>query len=249
MTSQPQGEPTDPPRRDGRDARWAQHRQTRRQQLVEAGLAAIRKHGPTVGMDEIAAEAGTSKTVVYRHLGDRLGMYQAICEAVDAQILHDFRRALGITAEGPDSRALARDPLSPLVAVIDSYLHLVERDPEVYRFVTRRPLVDVPAESDPLVGLTDTIAATLAEIIAGTLTELGRDPSPATTWSHGLVGFVRESADRWLVDPQRPPRAEVVRQLADLAGFGLAGVVAPADTDRARTSRATMPRHEEATHG
>src|SRR5262245_32752527 len=53
--------------RDGRDSRWEQHREERREALVDATIRAIRKHGATVGMDDIALEAGTSKTVVYRH--------------------------------------------------------------------------------------------------------------------------------------------------------------------------------------
>lgn len=211
--------------RDGRDARWAEHRLTRRQELVEATIEAIRTHGATVGMDEIAAAAGTSKTVVYRHLGDRLALYLAVCEAVDAQILKDVNRALGESLPRDAGEELARDPREPLVAVIDSYLRLVERDPEVYRFVTRRPLVNIPVEEDPLIGLSDTVAVALAGIIRETLLDLGKDPSAATTWSHGLVGLVRESADRWLIDPERPPREQVVRQLADLAAFGLAGVM------------------------
>ena len=72
-----------PLRSDGRDTRWAQHRLARRVELVEATLKAIRRHGAGVGMDEIAAEAGTSKTVIYRHFGDKAGLYLAVVEAVD----------------------------------------------------------------------------------------------------------------------------------------------------------------------
>ena len=61
------------PGTDGRSTRWDQHRAARRRELVEATLRAIREHGAAVGMDDIAAEAGTSKTVVYRHFTDRQG--------------------------------------------------------------------------------------------------------------------------------------------------------------------------------
>lgn len=213
-------------RTDGRDRRWEQHRLARRRELIEAAITAIRRHGATVGMDEIAAVAGTSKTVVYRHLGDRLGLYLAVCEAVDAQILRDFSRAMEVVVGGNEPLSTLRQtPRHALVAVIDSYLRLVEQDPEVYRFVTRRPLVDVPVDQDPIAGLSDTIAQALASFMQETLATLGKDASAATTWSHGLVGFVRESADRWLVDPARPPREAVVHQLADFAAYGLVGVL------------------------
>lgn len=212
-------------RLDGRNSRWTEHRKERRQQLTEAALRAIREHGASVGMDEISAVAGTSKTVIYRHLGDRLGLFRAVCETVDARILKDFRRALSAGGIDQEKDALGADPRPVVVAVLDSYLGLVEKDPEVYRFVTRRPLVDVPVEEDPLAGLSDTIADALAGLLGATLEAYGRDTSAADPWAHGLVGFVRESADRWLATPDRAPRAVMVEQLADLAAYGLSGVL------------------------
>lgn len=208
---------------DGRDARWTQHRADRRRQLVEAAIRAVRKHGASVGMDEIAAVAGTSKTVIYRHFGDRLGLYLAVCEAVDVLILKDFDKALrrGVSPDAP----LAGNPHDVLVAVIDSYLALVENDPELYRFVVRRPLVDLPPEADPVAGLTDVIAGRLTEIFTLALTAADRDPAPARTWGHALVGYVREAADRWLSETPRLPRTDVVDHLAEFASIGLTGVL------------------------
>lgn len=215
-------------RMDGRDTRWTAHRQARRRALTEAAITAIRRHGATVGMDEIAAVAGTSKTVIYRHLGDRLGLYLAVCEAVDAQIMSDLHRALEAGgAFSADDSVVSREPGEVLVAVIDAYLHLVESDPEVYRFVVRRPLLAVPPQEDPVVGLTDAIADVLSSIFAQALRAAGSDPSPATTWAHGLIGFVREAADRWLSSADRAPRDVIVRQLADFAAVGLTGVLTP----------------------
>lgn len=213
-------------RPDGRDTRWTAHRAERRRELVEAALRAIRVHGATVGMDEIAAEAGTSKTVIYRHLGDRLGLYLAVCEAVDDIILSDFGNAMSASGIkiGTDDLFVG-DPYDVLVAVIGSYLSLVERDPEVYRFVTRRPLVDLPPETDPVIGLTDAIAESLTDIFRTALLARDEDTSAAASWAHGLVGFVREAADRWLADPDREPRDEVVRHLARFASVGLSGVL------------------------
>lgn len=210
-------------RPDGRASRWTEHRKERRRELTEAALHAIREHGAAVGMDEISAAAGTSKTVIYRHLGDRLGLYRAVCEAVDTRILKDFDRAL--TSGSGDPVAVGSDPRPVVVAVLDSYLGLVEKDPEVYRFVTRRPLVDVPVDEDPVAGMSQTIAGALANLLSAALAAHGRDPSAADPWAHGLVGFVRESADRWLATPDRAPRAVMVDQLADLAAYGLTGVL------------------------
>ena len=73
--------------RDGRDARWEGHREARRSELVDATIRAIRRHGPGVGMDDIAAEAGTSKTVVYRHFDDRAGLYRAVVARIESRVV------------------------------------------------------------------------------------------------------------------------------------------------------------------
>lgn len=230
-------------RSDGRDSRWEGHRRERRQQLVEATLRAIREHGPQVGMDEISAMAGTSKTVVYRHLGDRRGLYLAVCEHVDATILADVRRALSGRNAVPSPEStdnslprgsaakLRSDPRAAIAAVTDGYLRLVERDPEVYRFVTRRPLGEVPVEQDPVIGMSDTIAAALADSFAPFLSPEQRERGDGLVWAHALVGAVRESADRWMVSPQRRPRQTLVDQLADLGAHGLAGVLRGSEPD------------------
>ena len=125
---------------------------------------------------------------------------------------------------GVDLRVLAETPeVSAVAAVIDSYLRLVERDPELYRFVVRRPLADVDPEADPVAGLTDAIAARLQTILLAAMTH--PDPEAARIWGHGLVGFVREAADRWLSEPDRIPRDDIVGHLARFAGAGITGIL------------------------
>ena len=177
--------------RDGRDARWEAHRLKRRRQLVEAALKAIQRHGAGVGMDEIAATAGTSKTVLYRHLGDRAGLYRAVVEAVDETILADLAAA----------RASGDDIVSRIAAMVRSYLFMVERDPEIYRFVMTRPLETPDLDPrDPVGELTGRIGEQLTEVLAEHLAAHGRAqeaPLLAPVWAHGIVGLVRAAADHW----------------------------------------------------
>ena len=190
---------------DGRTTRWAEHRLTRRRQLVEDALRAIRRHGAGVGMDEIAAQAGTSKTVIYRHFGDRAGLYAAVVASVHDFIHHGLRTALELT-DPEDLSVLARD-------LADAYLSLVERDPEIYRFVLSPPSPDAAASVDPLGGLPELIGDQVSAAIAEHLVRSGQDPSCAPTWGHGLVGFVRAAADRWIASEPRQPRAVVVAHI------------------------------------
>lgn len=217
---------------DGRDTRWVQHRAQRRRELVEAALRAIRRHGPSVGMDDISAEAGTSKTVIYRHFGDRTGLYAAVAEAVDRRILDKLSDA---TADWD-----TEDPLALVGPMVDAYLVLVEKDPEIYRFVVTRPLVDGPVEHDPVVGLTDQIGAQVARVLAAHLERHHRDASCASTWGHGLVGFVRAAADHWMSTEMARPRSEIVADVTTLFAPAMALTGDPAYTD---TTSPTARRH------
>ncbi len=46
-------------------------------------------------MEEIAAEAGTSKTVVYRHFADRTELHAAVCARVAERLLSELGSAMG----------------------------------------------------------------------------------------------------------------------------------------------------------
>jgi len=174
---------------DGRSSRWDEHRLARRQELVEATLRAIREHGAGVGMDEVAATARTSKTVFYRHFTDRAGLYTAVAERVDATIIRDLTRAAGDPA--PDG------PRDVVHGVIGAYLRLVADDPEVYRFIVNAPIVPAGErpQGDVAAGMTDRIAAHVADLVAGGLGSRGAAPR---MWGVALVGMVRATADAWL---------------------------------------------------
>ncbi len=195
-------------RQDGRDTRWESHRAKRREELVSHALRAIRSQGAGVGMDDIAARAGTSKTVIYRHFGDRAGLYSAIVSSV-----HDYIHQ-GLTT----TLALASDAdMTALVAELaDTYLRLVEHDPEIYRFTLHRPPSADDDALDPAGSLTDLIGDHVSQAIAARLAAEGRDTSPADTWAHGLVGFIRAAADHWMAAEDRPPREAVVSQITAL---------------------------------
>ena len=204
---------------DGRSTRWDEHRATRRRELVEATLRAIRQHGASVGMDDIAAVAGTSKTVFYRHFTDRAGLYAAVSESVDARILRDLRAAIGVG--GLDLTAAPGTPRALVAAAVDAYLALVERDPEVYRFVVSAPLLDRPPGGDPALAVTSHIAEQMSAVFAAALVAAGRSDAAAPVWGAGVVGMVRAAADQWLADPSRTSRTDLTEHLTDLAWGGL----------------------------
>lgn len=200
---------------DGRSARWAEHNQTRRAELVDATLRAIRHNGAGVGMEEIAAQAGTSKTVIYRHFVDRAGLYRAVVDKVDARIQSEMHDAMSRT----DS---LRDRLSGTLA---AYLALTEADPEVYRFVVRPPALDGPLVDDTVLAITTRAAHQIQAILEPLVAGRNLDHAVARTWAVAIVGSVYACADRWLSDPDPMPREDLVGQLTDLAWDGLASTL------------------------
>ncbi|WP_409330136.1 TetR family transcriptional regulator [Trujillonella humicola] len=201
--------------RDRRSSRWDEHRRARREQLVDAALAAVARHGAGVGMDEIAAAAGTSKTVVYRHFADRGELYVAVCTRVADQLTARLREAMTSSS----------DPRSMVAAAVETYLAFLEADPELYRFVVQHPLLDRPVDADPITTLSDLVGNQAAALVAAALTAAGRDPAPAGPWGHGLVGLVRSAADWWLAAERPMVRADLAAHLTELAWAGLAGVL------------------------
>jgi AcrR family transcriptional regulator len=197
--------------RDRRASRWDAHRQARRAELVDAAITAIRTHGAGVGMDDVAAAAGTSKTVVYRHFVDRTQLYVAVCARVADVLIGQVRAAMN-AADGPRAKTAAG---------IDAYLRLIENDREVYRFVVHRALV-----AEPVADLVSLIGDEAAAVIAAQLRQSGADTSAAAPWGHGVVGMVRGAADHWLAHPEGMTRDRLAAHLTDLAWAGLSGVVA-----------------------
>jgi AcrR family transcriptional regulator len=208
------------PIRDRRDSRWDEHRRARRQQLVEAAVAAVARHGAGVGMDEIAAEAGTSKTVVYRHFADRAELYVAVCNRVASQLLPKLRAAMESSSH----------PREMVAAAIDAYLAFLEADPELYRFVVHQQTLGRPAGSDPVDSLSDLVGEQVSAAISVALQQAGHDTAAAAPWGHGVVGLVRSAADWWLRADRPMLRGELAAHLTELAWAGLSGVVTPLET-------------------
>ncbi len=176
---------------DGRSTRWDDHRAARRAELVNAARKAVHRHGPAVSMDDIAAEAGTSKSIVYRYFADKAGLRLAVATAVVAD-MHD-----ALTKAAAD----APTPLGGLRAMVRVYLEMIEHSPRVYWFVTRTSIAGVEPESDEH-SATDALSAYLdsvIQVVARPFAELaGVHDDVAAAWAAGAVGHVRGAGEWWL---------------------------------------------------
>ncbi|MEV0095437.1 TetR family transcriptional regulator [Streptomyces sp. NPDC050738] len=187
--------------------------ENRRRQLLEAADRVVLRDGPKASMNAIAAEAGITKPILYRHFGDKGGLYRALAKRHTDALLDALRAALDAPAERRER----------VEATLDTYLSAIEARPQVYRFlmhpteVTPESAVpesgfDVGLHSAPLLRR---LGEELAKVIAERV-DLGPGSEQlARVWGHGIVGMMHAAGDWWL--GERPcSRAELVRSLADL---------------------------------
>ncbi|MFD9904524.1 TetR family transcriptional regulator [Streptomyces sp. NPDC059063] len=186
----------------------------RRRELLEAADRVVLRDGPGASMNAIAAEAGITKPILYRHFGDKGGLYAALAKRHTDALLDSLRAALDAPAERRER----------VEATLDTYLAAIEARPQVYRFLMH------PAEAAPSgdhagdgrfeVGLHSApllrrMGEELAEVIEERV-DLGPGSAElARVWGHGIVGMMHAAGDWWL--GERPcSRAQLVRSLADL---------------------------------
>lgn len=206
------GEPG-PRRTDGRSARWAAHRAARRDELIDAALAAVTTFGAGVGMDQIAAVANTSKPVIYRYFTDKEDLYRAITQRVVGTVLDTLARVL---ADGPPPRELFH-------AGIEAYLGLLEANPELYRFVAQHPLVPA-SETGRVTDFSTVVSDMLAGQLQVHLRELGLAAECAHPWSECIVGFLDAATSWWLDHRDAMSREQLADYLSSLLWGGAAGV-------------------------
>lgn len=194
---------------DGRSTRWEEHRKTKKRELTTAALRAIRATGPGIGMGEIAESADTSKTVYYRHFRDRAGLWSAV---VDRTVDFIYDR---LPIDNP-----SQSEVPDLVATLaDAYLTLVERDPNIYEYVTSSPgshNSHAGELSAPLINLTSRIGLKLTEHL-----ERNGYGEKSAVWAQAIVGAIWAAADRWVELGRTTDKDVVVSQLHDLFTHGL----------------------------
>jgi AcrR family transcriptional regulator len=181
----------------------------RREQLLDAADQAIGKYGSEVSMAAIAAEAGITKPILYRHFGDKGGLYRALAERQTEELLQGIRSTL---IAGTDVRERAK-------SAIDAYLAAIEKRPGVYRFVVDRAATEEPSVAGYVAHFEKRLAGELAAAFGP---DLGVSTVRAQVWAHAIVGMVRAAGDWWL-DAQSVSRSRLVKELIDLLFGGLAG--------------------------
>jgi len=209
-----------------RSTRW----KAQREALLQAAQRAIHRSGPHVSMDEIAAEAGITKPILYRHFGDRRGLARALRDGA-------FVFVLGTENDGtPDARRAARERVASMYPVVDDpeamrrvvvnfasgFQMFIEFNRNLYRFFrTEDVLDDMWKEAEP--ERPEPITESLAKSFEAIYGSRGASPTVALVWANGLRGMISAIVD-WWTESHACDRFEVERQLDLLVRALLTGL-------------------------
>src|SRR5215831_16667107 len=201
--------------------------QERRQQLLDIGRRLFAERGfEGTSIEEIAAQAGVSKPVVYEHFGGKEGLYAVV---VDREV----ERLTAVTmmlAQGPHSK-----PKFEAAAV--SLLRYIEENADGFRILVR----DSPSPGSGTFGsLISDIARQVEYILGDFFRDRGYDQKLAPMYAQMLVGMVAMTGQWWL-DARKPKVEVVAAHLINLAWNGLSQLD-HAPSISAKAAKATVPR-------
>jgi AcrR family transcriptional regulator len=194
-------------------------REERRAQLLAAAVDAIRTIGPNASMEQLAAQGGVTKPILYRHFGDREGLGRAIGE-------HYAIVLMGRLVEPLETD----EPRQLLWRTVDAYLEFLEDEPQLYAFLTSpggaRPDLEQAG------AMVQAVALKVAVRIGDQMRAQGLDAGGAEPFAYGIVGMVHQAGDWWIRN-RTMSREALTTYLTTLLWSGFEGIARGAGADPA----------------
>ncbi len=190
-------------RRPGRPKGPRRDPTQRRAALLDAAEAAIRRHGPDTSMEQIADEAGVSKATVYDNFTNKAALADALLERYGMRLME-------LIAGGLDTPMTPREVLRN---GINSFVAMIERDPNVYRYVLA---------GNGSRALVDEAAGPVGAMLGSVLRQAGVDSGSAEPYTRALLGGVFAAAEWWAAT-RTLSRPDFVAYVEGLFWSGLTG--------------------------
>jgi len=183
----------------------------RRKQLLDAAQRVFVRAGyHAAAMDDIAAEAGISKPVLYQHFPGKLELYLALLDLGTGALEAVVRDALTSTTDNHQR----------VQATISAYFGVMT-DPEgTFRLVFESDLTGEPAVRQRLDAVTHACTDVVASAIAAD-TQL--DEEAALLLAAGLTGAAQVSARWWMTRNGSLDRTSAEELVSALAWRGISG--------------------------
>jgi AcrR family transcriptional regulator len=180
----------------------------RRAQLLDIGRRLFAERGlDGTSIEEIAAQAGVSKPVVYEHFGGKEGLYAVVVDREDERFLTMATTLL----EGEDTMAKFE------IAAVE-LLRYIQSNSDGFRILVRDS--NPTSGSGTFASLISDIASQVEHLLGDVLKTRGYDPRLAPVYAQMLVGMVA-SAGQWWLDARKPKLEEMAAHLVNLAWNGL----------------------------
>jgi AcrR family transcriptional regulator len=180
----------------------------RRAQLLDIGRRLFAERGlDGTSIEEIAAQAGVSKPVVYEHFGGKEGLYAVVVH----REVERFLTMATTLLEGEDTMAKFE------VAAVE-LLRYIQENSDGFRILVRDS--NPTSGSGTFASLISDIATQVEHLLGDVLKIRGYDPRLAPVYAQMLVGMVA-SAGQWWLDARKPKLEEMAAHLVNLAWNGL----------------------------
>jgi AcrR family transcriptional regulator len=198
----------------------------RREQLITVARGLFAERGfEGTSIEEIAAQAGVSKPVVYEHFGGKEGLYAVV---VDREVRTLLDGVAGSLTSGSERELVEQAALA--------LLDYIENHTDGFRILARDSSVGSTGGS--FATILGDIASQVEHILVATFKRRGLDAKTAPMYAQMLVGMVAATGQWWL-GTRRPKKPEVAAHLVNLAWNGLRGLEAK---PRLVTAEAGRPR-------
>lgn len=192
-------------------------REERQASILQAAARAFGRSGfVATSMDDVAAEAGITRLIVYRHFGSKEDLYRAVLDQVRQRLRDEFQTAV----EHPDPDTF---PFRPLIRV-------ARADPDAIRLLVVHAARE-PQFADYARDL-DQRSLALAESLVG---DSIADATMRDWATRAMVGYIFDSLVAWL-DVGEPARDDEFVERASKGAVAIFTVltglhVGPSDVD------------------
>ncbi|MFN2545274.1 MAG: TetR/AcrR family transcriptional regulator [Actinomycetota bacterium] len=186
----------------------------RKRQIVLAARDVFGRAGyEDASVDQLAARAGVTKPILYRHFDGKRDLYLAVLE----DHLGDLIRRLWV------GLSASTEPRERLRESLHAYFEFVEQRPDGYRMLAEAGTRMDPDTRERLGTAWDTLAEGVARMVGDILRASGLDESGAPVYARALVGMAQGVADWWVRTP-RLPREALADYLLALTWRGFDGL-------------------------
>lgn len=199
MTSKPA------PTSDGRDERWAAHREERRSQILDAAIAVIERtpEGEEIHVRQIAHEAGLGRAVLYRHFADRADLDRAVQRRILEMLMDTLVPEFELS--GTIEQVIER--------IVFAYVRWADAHPALHRIGAAESqdterLNDVLQTTAQIGGLITMLVTSGANLLEVTLS--AEDQQILDPLVFGIVGQAVGTVRFWLAREARVPSVEVL---------------------------------------